>query len=178
MSCSHFAKAVALFVLAFGLVLLAGFGDLAAAGKADEAKKAHEALKNAKDAKDRTAAAEQLGKLGEVNYKHAEAAIPDLTAALDDKDAGVRAASAVALGKIGPDDKKALVEKLTAMLKDDEDDAVKLAATQGLGYLGSDAKSALGELRATKKGLSDMKGKFARAIDAAIRTIQPPAKQK
>ncbi len=178
MTSSRFLKCGALFALSLGLVLLAGFDDLLAAGKADEAKKYLETLKKSKVAKERAEAATELGKIGEVNFKYAEPAIEALTGALDDKEATVRAASAVALGKIGPDDKKALVTKLRELLKDDKEETVKLAATQALGYLGKDATEAIKDLREVKKDLADQKGKFSKAIDAAIRTIQPPQKKK
>jgi HEAT repeat protein len=178
MSSSKMMKCGALFFLSLGLVLLAGYDDLLAAGKADEAKKHLETLKTSKVAKERAEAAVELGKIGEVNFKHAEPAIETLTEALDDKEATVRAAAAVALGKIGPDDKKALVTKLRGMLKDDKEESVQLAATQALGFLGKDATEAVSDLRAVKKDLADPKGKFSKAIDAAIRTIQPPKPKK
>jgi len=171
-------KAIALFALTLGLFLCASFEDLLAADKVAEAKKLVETLTQGKKPKDRADAAVELGKIGEVNYKHTEAAIPALTEALDDKEPTVRAASAVALGKIGPDDKKALVTKLRAMLKDDAEESVKIAAVQGLGYLGKDADDAVKDLRETRKALSQTKGTFAKSIDAAIRTIQPPKPKK
>ena len=178
MTSTRFLKCSALFALSFGLVLLAGYDDLLAAGKADDAKKHLETLKSSKVAKERAEAATELGKIGEVNYKYAEPAIETLTGSLDDKEATVRAAAALALGKIGPDDKKTLVTKLRALLKDDKEESVKLAATQALGYLGKDATDAIKDLRAVKKDLADPKGKFSKAIDAAIRTIQPPQPKK
>ena len=178
MTSNRLLKCGALFALSLGLILLAGYDDLVAAGKADEAKKLLETLKKSKVAKDRADAATDLGKIGEVNFKNAEPAIETLAELLDDKEATVRAASALALGKIGPDDKKTLVTKLRSMLKDEKDEAVQLAATQALGYLGKDSSDAVSDLRAVKKDLADQKGKFSKAIDAAIRTIQPPKPKK
>jgi HEAT repeat protein len=174
MSGSRFMKAGSAFALALGLVLLAGYEDLMAAGKAEEAKKLTEKLKKTKDAKEKAAAIEELGKLGQLQYDYAEPALPLIFDAVKDKDAKVRAAAATAIGKIGPDDTEKAVKALTELLKDDKDEEVKSAAAQGLGALGAKAKDAVGALRDAKKAVGDPKSKFSKTIDAAIRNIQPP----
>lgn len=175
---SRFMKAGFAFLLALGLVLLAGYDDLMAAGKADEAKKLTETLKKTKDAKEKASAIEELGKLGQTQYKWAEDAIPLIFDALKDKDAKVRAAAAVAVGRIGPDDNDKAVTALTTLLKEDKEEAVQTAAATGLGALGNKAKDATGALRDARKGASDPKGKFAKSIDAALKSINPREKAK
>ena len=178
MTGSRWMKAGFAFLLAFGLMLLAGYDNLLAANKQEEAKKLTEMLKKTKDAKVKADTIEELGKLGQVQYKYAEEAIPLIFDAVKDKDAKVRAAAAVALGKIGPDDTEKTVTALTELLKDDKEESVKMAATQGLGALGTKAKDAVKDLRDTRKGLTDTKGKFAKSIDAALKSIVPRNKDK
>lgn len=178
MAGSRLVKAGFTFILALGLMLLAGYDDLMAANKAEEAKKLIETLKKTKDAKVRAEAAEELGKIGQVQYKYVEAAIPLLFDALNDPNAKVRAEAAVALGRIGPDDTDKTVSSLTDLLKSDKDEGVRLAAAQGLGAYGTKAKGAVKDLRAVRKGLSDRKSKLSKSIDAALKSIQPREKSK
>lgn len=178
MSGSRFLKAGFAFLLALGLVLLAGYDDLMAAGKAEEAKKLTETLKKTKDAKEKAAALEELGKLGQVNYKHAEDAIPLMFEAFKDKDAKVRAAAAVAVGRVGPDDTDKAVTELTALLKGDKEDEVKMAAAAGLASIGTKAKAAVGALKDAKKAVGDPKSKLSKSIDAALKSINPREKSK
>jgi hypothetical protein len=178
MSRSRWAKAGFAFLLAFGLMLLAGYDDLMAAGKSEEAKKHTETLKKTKDAKEKVTALEELGKLGRLEYAYAEPAIPLMFDALKDKDAKVRAAAAIAIGNVGPDDNDKAVSSLTDLLKNDKEESVKMAAAQGLGAIGAKAKNALKDLRDARKGVTDSKSKFAKTIEAAMRNIQPREKNK
>jgi HEAT repeat protein len=178
MSGSRLLKAGFAFLLALGLVLLAGYDDLMAAGKAEEAKKLIETLKKTKDVKEKVSAIEELGKIGQVNYKHAEDAIPLLFDEIKSKEAKVRAAAAVALGRIGPDDTEKTVTALTGLLKDDKEDDVKMAAAQGLASIGTKAKDAVKDLRDARKAVGDPKSKLSKSIDAALKSIQPREKNK
>lgn len=175
MSASRWWKAGAIFALAVGLVLAAGYDDLAQAGKAEDAKKALEQLKTAKEAKKKVEALNDLGKLGQIQYAYAEEAVPSIYKALDDTDADVRAAAAKAIGMIGPEGEE-VVTKLTELIKGDKEESVQIAATQGLAYLGDRASGSAKELRAIKKGLSDPKGKFGKAIDNTLKSIVPAKK--
>src|SRR5690242_3520890 len=84
-------------------------------------------LKNAKSARERAGAANELGRHGAIRARDVKDAIEPLLGALkDDKDADVRRAAAKALGDIAPDPKLA-VPALTEALKD-KSVAVKLAA--------------------------------------------------
>ena len=177
MSGSRFMKAGFAFLLALGLMLLAGYDDLMAANKAEEAKKLIELLKKTKDAKVKAETLEELGKLGQVQYKYVEDGIPLMFDGLKDQDAKVRAAAAVAIGRVGPDNSDT-VEKLTDLLKNDKEESVKVAAAQGLGALGARAKEAVGDLRAARKSITDKKSKFAKSIDAALKSINPRDKNK
>ena len=78
MSLSRSLRAFGLLALAFGMVLLVGTDGADAAGKADDAKKFTEDLKKGKDTKTKVTALDELGRLGQIQYKYAEDAIPDL----------------------------------------------------------------------------------------------------
>lgn len=162
-------RAGGLFVLAFGLVLLAGADHLGAAGKADDAKKFTEDLKKGKDTKTKVTALDELGRLGQIQYKYAEAAIPEIFKFLKDKDTGLRTAAARAIGLIGPEDEKT-VEELLVALKAEKDDGAKLAMVVALGQLGTRAKDAAGELRSVLKS-ADPKSKLAKEVKASIKSV-------
>lgn len=162
-------RAVGLGVAAFGLVLLAGADHLGAAGKADEAKKAIDDLKKGKDAKAKVAALDDLGRLGQVQYKLAEPAIPDMFKFLKDKDAGLRAAAARAIGMVAPEDEKT-ADELLAALKVEKEDGPKFALVTALGQLGGRAKGAVSELRTVLKG-ADPKSKLAKQVQTSIKSI-------
>ncbi len=174
---TQWMKAFAAFVLSCGFVVLVGYDDLLAAGKAEEAKQWLQKLEKAKNAKERKAAIDELGKIGEVSYNAVEPGISTLQNSLDDKDETVRGAAALALGKIGPDNSDALVTKLTKMLQEEKTEAVRIQIVQGLGFLGDQAKAATPALQKLRKGLDDQKGKLSRSIKAALKTIQPPKKK-
>jgi HEAT repeat protein len=178
MSGSRFLKAGFAFLLALGLMMLAGYDDIMAANKQEEAKKLIETLKKTKDTKEKADALEELGKIGQVQYKYVEEGIPLMFDALKDQEPKVRAAAAMAIGRSGPDDNDKAVTALTELLKDDKEESVKMAAAQGLGSIGTKAKDAVKDLREVRKGLTDTKGKFAKSIDAALKNIQPREKAK
>lgn len=169
MSLSRSLRAFGLLALAFGMVLLVGADDADAAGKADDAKKFTEDLKKGKDTKTKVTALDELGRLGQIQYKYAEDAIPDLFKYLTDKDAGLRAAAARAIGLVGPDDEKTVGE-LVAVLKEEKDEGVKFALVVALGQLGTRAKDAVGELRNVQK-TADAKSKLAKQVAASIKSI-------
>lgn len=162
-------RAGGLGALAFGLVLLVGADRLGAAGKEDEAKKATENLKKGKDAKTKIAALDDLGRLGQVQYKYAEAAIPEIFKFLKDKDTGLRTAAARAIGMIAPEDEKTVEELLTA-LKAEKEDGPKFAMVVALGQLGGRAKDAVPELRTVLKA-ADAKSKLAKQVQMSIKSI-------
>lgn len=162
-------RAFGLFVLAFGLVLLAGADRLGAAGKADEAKKFTEDLKKGKDTKTKMTALDELGRLGQIQYKYAEAAIPEMFKFLKDKDTGLRTAAARAIGLVGPEDEKTAGELLAA-LKAEKDDGAKFALVVAIGQLGTRAKDAAGELRTVLKA-ADPKSKLAKQAKASIKSV-------
>lgn len=144
-----------------------------AAGKAEEAKKYHSQLKSSTDSKKKVIALEELGKIGQIQTSLVKPAIPDIMAALSDKDATVRAAAAEALGRCEPDPKEAL-PALRKLLKDDPSEQVKIAATNGLAAMGTSAKDALGDLRQIVKMGKDKDGKqsrLGRAAGQAARVI-------
>jgi HEAT repeat protein len=125
-------------------------------------------LKNAKTARERAAAADELGRHGAIRARDVKDAVEPLLGALkDDKDADVRRASAKALGNIAPDS-KLVVPALTEALKD-KSMAVKLAAVTALGQYGGDARSALPPLRE----LAGMKNdkKLSQAARVALKSI-------
>lgn len=127
-----------------------------------------------KDAKTRTAAAEDIAKVGQIRSADAQPAIEPLIEAMKDKDTNVRSAATLALGEIDPDPKIA-VPALTEALKDKEA-KVRTAAATALGLMGPDAKdglSALQELRGKEKERG-----VNRAVTMAIRRInEKPGKK-
>lgn len=169
MRVSRYLRAVSLFGLTFSLILLAGVSGLDAAGKADDAKKFTADLKSGKTAKVKMTALDELGRLGQIQYKYAEDAIPFMFEYLKDKDTGLRAAAARAIGLVGPEDEKTVAE-LVAALKAEKDEGVKYALVVALGQLGSRAKSAVGDLRTVMKD-AQPKSKLAKQVAASIKSI-------
>jgi HEAT repeat protein len=103
-------------------------------------------LKNGKTARERAAAAGELGRHGAVRARDVKDAIDPLLEALKgDRDAEVRQAAARALGDISPDPKR-VVPALTEALKDKAAN-VKMAAALALGQYGQDARPAVPALR-------------------------------
>jgi uncharacterized protein (DUF2336 family) len=125
-------------------------------------------LRGAKNARDRAAAADELGRHGAIRARDVKDAIEPLLEALkSDKDADVRRAAARALGDISPDP-KLVVPALTEALKD-RAVTVKMAAATALGQYGPDAKSALPPLRELAAMKNDKK--LSQAARVAIKSI-------
>ena len=94
----------------------------------------------------------------------AKEGVPQLTAALKDRDAGVRAKAAEALWSMGPDARDA-VSELTAALKDRSAD-VRLSAAGALGEIGAEARDAVPALNAC------LKDRDANVPDAARKALE------
>lgn len=169
MKLSRYLRAFGLFALAFGMVIVGGADGLDAAGKADDAKKFTADLKTGKTTKVKVTALDELGRLGQIQYKYAEDAIPFMFQYLKDKDSALRSAAARAIGLVGPDDEKTVAELVT-VLKGEKDDAVKYALVVALGQLGSRAKDAVSELRNVQK-TAEAKSKLAKQAAASIKSI-------
>ena len=169
MKLSRYLRAFGLFALAFGMVIVVGADDLDAAGKADDAKKFTADLKSGKTTKVKVTALDELGRLGQIQYKYAEAAIPSMFEYLKDKDAALRAAAARAIGLVGPDDEKTVGE-LVAVLKGEKEESVKYALVVALGQLGARAKDSVGELRKVQKA-AEAKSKLAKQVGVSIKSI-------
>ena len=158
-------------VLVLSMVLLAASNELAAAGKSDEAQKYADDLKTSKDPAVRATALLELGKLGQLMKSLVKPALPDMVAALQDKDPTVRAAAARAIGMIDPDPKEAL-PALLKLTKKDQPEAVRMAAIRGLAAMGPTAKDAMKDLRDIMKA-EDKDSKVGRAANDAMRSINP-----
>jgi HEAT repeat protein len=161
-------------------LLLAGLGD----SEAQTPKKVKvpefiETLKNkSAGASKRTEAAQDLGKLAQVNSPPTRPAIPVLLSILKDgkDDSSVRRACAETLGKIASEP-ETVVPALVAVLNNDKENVgVRTSAANGLGYMGSDAKEAVSDLR---KIAAEFKGKdkgLAKAAQGALKMINPKKK--
>jgi HEAT repeat protein len=126
-------------------------------------------LKEAKKAKDRAAAADELGRHGAIRARDVKDAIEPLMEALKgDRDAEVRRAAAKALGDISPDS-KLVVPALTEALKDSSV-AVKMQAALALGQYGAEARSALPSLR--ELAFDKKQKKLAQAARIAMKSIK------
>ncbi len=125
-------------------------------------------LKNSKSARERAAAADEIGQFGAIRASAVKDAIEPLLAAVKtDPDADVRRAAAKALGEIAPDP-MATVPVLTEALKD-KSGTVKVAAAVALGQYGPEASSALSALRELAQDKNDKKVSKAAAL--AIKSI-------
>src|SRR5262245_10720202 len=119
-------------------------------------------------AMNRANAAEQLGRLGQIQLIYVKDAIePLIDLVKKDPDANVRRASAQALGRIGPDPEKT-VPALTDALKDKSFD-VGLAAVTSLGQYGPEARAAVPALREFSKTKADKK--TTQIVNSAIQSI-------
>jgi HEAT repeat protein len=156
-------------IVMFTVVGVIGLGMIEADGpKKIDVVKQISLLKSAKSARDRAAAADELGRHGAIRARDVKDAIEPLLEALkNDKDADVRRAAARALGNISPDP-KAVVPALTEALKD-RSVTVKLAAATALGQYGPDARSALPPLRELAAMKNDKK--LSQAARVAIKSI-------
>ena len=97
-----------------------------------------------------------------------KAALPALTAALQDSEPNVRGWSAQALGEMGPDAESAVPELITLLSNPDE--GSRNSACIGLRGIGPAAKMALPALR---NSLSDPSKDVRRFAELAIKSIQP-----
>jgi HEAT repeat protein len=167
-------KPFAAVLLAGSLLAVTAAPELIAGPKDAEAKKWLDQLKKAKVAKDKAEAIEQIGKLALINTKLGEPALPDIKAALKDKDTEVRKAAALAYGRCDPDESGAAKE-LSELLKD-KDDGVKANAALGLAAMGEKAKDALPALRAAIKANEDKKQD--RIYKDAVKSIAGQPKKK
>jgi HEAT repeat protein len=130
-------------------------------------------LKNAKAAKDRAAAAEEIGRYGAMRASAVRDAIEPLLDALkNDSDGDVRRAAARALGNIAPD-AATTVPALMEALKD-KVVSVKLAAIGALGQYGPDGRPAVAALRELAAMKNDKK--ISQAAKGALKSIS--GKQK
>jgi HEAT repeat protein len=170
----RFAQALAAVALFNGLLYLCLCDQIQAADKEAEAKKYTESLKKGKDAKAKTEALQELGKLAQIQKSLVADALPDIYKALDDKDAGVRAAAAHTLGQCDEPADKA-VPLLVKILKDDKSDDAKVGAAKGLAAMGPGAKSALADLNAVAKS-SDKKSNLFKAAKQAVKSINASSK--
>jgi HEAT repeat protein len=170
----RFANALAAVLFVNGVLFLCVCQESLASDKAEDARKYAQTLKTGKDAKARTAALLELGKLGQIQKSLAEPAMPDILKALEDKDAGVRAAAAECLGRCDPDPDKA-VPALVKMLNEDKDDAAKIGAAKGLAAMGTSAKAAAKDLQKVFKD-ADKKSQLGKAAKAAFQSVN--GKQK
>jgi HEAT repeat protein len=130
-----------------------GLGDWGGTGEAKKVAPALvDAFKKEKDARVRYEIAWALGKMG----ADAVAAVPELTAALADKEVAYRAAQA--LGEIGPAAKPAIPSLVAALAKPE----ITHVAAAALGKVGLDAMPAL--LDATKSKESIVRAGVAEAL--------------
>lgn len=135
-----------LAIMLFGLLVFGFSSPSAMAGKEEEAQQYAKDLKS-DDPKVRAQALAELGRLGQLMKGLISPAIPDMMAALDDKDPAVRAAAARAVGKIDPDADEVL-PIYRKMLNKKEPNEVRMGAIQGLGSLGPKARPTVKDLRA------------------------------
>lgn len=165
----RFANALAAVALVNGVLFLCVAQEGLAADKEQDAKKYAADLKSGKDAKTKTTALNELGKLGQIQKSLVDPAMPDILKALEDKDAGVRAAAAECLGKSDPDPDKA-VPALVKMLNEDKDDTAKIGAAKGLAAMGTGAKSAAKDLQKVFKD-ADKKSTLGKQAKIAFQSV-------
>jgi HEAT repeat protein len=130
-----------------------------------------------KDAGVRVTAAEEIGKIGQVQVLVAKPAVQPLLEATSDKDAKVRAAAADALGRL--DEAKEVVPVMVKLLKDDANAKVREAAAKSLGLMGEESKEALPTLREVvqkEREKSKTNTPLGRACADAARQISGRAK--
>lgn len=129
------------WLLALGMAI--GLVQPAAAESARKrAERAIAELSAATNARERAAAIEELGKVGQIQKSLVTPVLKQIREGLDDKSVEVRRAAATAYGRCDPDPKEA-VPALTKLLKDDADEGVRISAGQGLASMGPAARDAL-----------------------------------
>lgn len=119
------------------LLLLIAPLTLSAATREEEAKQAAEAVAKGKDTKTKLQGIATLGRLGGASLKLVTPYIPELTAAIKDKDAKVRGEASRTLALIDPPEKKPAVEAIAAALKVEKDMGARINMEAGLGDLGA-----------------------------------------
>ena len=154
--------------ITLGLFLMGGISLLAAPTKEEkEVDKYSKMLKSGKE-KDKVTALKELGRLGAIQVNLTKPLVPEIVAALDDKDEKVRAQAALTIGVIDPEKRDEVVEKLIKMLKDEKEvETVKHAVADGLASMGSGAKEAVPALN----DLASKAGKKDRVYKMAVQTI-------
>src|SRR5205809_6651504 len=169
-------KSLATALSVFGLIVFAA--SARATDKEAEVAKYVKELKSA-SAKTRAAAAEEIGKIGQIKASYAKPAVQPLLDVLKDKDPSVRQAAATALARI--DEPKEVVPALETLLKDDKEQRVRAAAAAGLGLMGEASTEALPTLRKVAQE-ARTKGKdaqpLAQACGRAIQQITGRTKQQ
>jgi HEAT repeat protein len=155
-------------------VLLVGSAVVWAAGKEEQVAKYITDLKS-KDAGVRATAAEEIGRIGEIQAAVAKPAIKPLLDVLQDKDAKVRAAAADALGRL--DAPAEVVPAMIQVLKDDKNEKVRARAATSLGLMGAASKEALPTLREIAQKEKDKNKMLARACGEAAREISGRGKK-
>ena len=141
---------------------------LAAPKLQEQAEEAKKQLAGASDSKEKIAALERIGEIGQIRITYVKPVVPDVFKLLKDSDAKVRGAAAETLGKLDPDLDEAL-PALTKLLEDKED-SVKMSAAQGLANIGPKAQPAVKDLRAAMTAAED-DNRLRGAMRRAIRTI-------
>jgi len=125
---------------------------------------------DAKDAKTRASAAEEIGKIAAIRASYGKPAVEKMLKMLKDKDASVRGAAAEALGKM--DEPKKVVPALLDLLKTEKSDAVKVGAVTGLGLVGESAKEAVRVIRELgQQARMDKNNRLAQACRQAVESI-------
>ncbi len=161
-------------------VALLGTASLSAATREEEAKRYAADLKS-KDAKVRTTALKELGRLGSLQRKLTEPYVTDIMSVLKDSDSKVRGEAARTLGLIDPPETKAAITKLAEMLKDEKAQDAREGMEMGLGELGGttdDAdlkKTAREALMEARKKADDKREQ--KVIQAAVLLITGPKKK-
>ncbi len=159
--------------LVFGIVcLLGGAVALEAQSPKEEANGYIKDLRESKDAKVRAKALDELGRLGSLRASLTKEAIPDMMAALKDKDSEVRRAAAGAIGKVDPPDAKAVFDALMTIIKNDKEEAkVRTAAMRSLVGLGDTARSAVGTLKKIQEAEKDKNKMLSRTAGDVAKAL-------
>lgn len=125
---------------------------------------------DAKDAKSRASAAEELGRLCELKSAYGKPALKTLIKLFDDKDTSVRAAAAGCACRIN--EPKEVVPAVIKLLKDEKEDRVKIAAVTGLAIIGEPAREALPLIRdMAQDARSKKNNRLAQACRTATESI-------
>jgi len=165
--------------LSFVALLIATVA-VTAAPRAEEAKKYAADLKS-KDAKVRLKAAQELGKLGQLQRRLTEPYTSDILTALKDTDPKVRGEAARTLGLIDPAEKKEAVTRLIEILKSEKSEDAREGQEMGIGELGAtaddaDVKKMAREALVEQRKKTESK-REQKTIQAALLLMNPPKKK-